>query len=1089
MKKTLLNFFAITTLLGLSFSALGQGVTTASMYGRIIDDARQPLIGANIYVVHIPSGTAYGNSTDLDGFYRIPGMRVGGPYTVTVSYTGYATNTTENISLSLGERFQYNLTLSEDAVELEGIEVVADRGSVFSGDRTGQETVIDEETINALPTVSRSLADYTRYNPLANVDEGNDGFSVSLGGQNNRFNTLYIDGAVNNDVFGLAGSGTNGGQSGVQPISIDAIEQFVVSVAPFDVRQSGFAGGAVNAVTRSGTNKFKGSAYWLNRSESFTRSEPFTNDIDVAFPEIAEFTANTFGARFEGPIVEDKIFFFVNAEFQRDNVPQPFDLSNYSGEADQAQLDQLSSLVNENFGFDIGSFNDNTAFLESAKFLAKLDFNLNKNNKLSVRHSYVTADNLEARSSSNNFLGFINGSEFFQSQTNSSAVELNTLIGSSMSNTLTATATFVRDDRDQFGQDFPQVDIQDGEGNITLGGERFSSANLLDQDAITITNDFQLFKGKHNFLFGGNFEFFSAANLFIRENFGRYQYFNQGVDTTGLDLFLAGADADQFDRSFSLVDNVAGDESDAIADFNQINLGFYVQDDIQLTPQLSITAGLRFDIPLFPTDVPTNEAFNDTTVARIEAAGYDLQGARTGSFIDASILVSPRVGFTYDVKGDKTTQLRGGVGIFTSRIPLVWPGGAYNNYGLNVGGVRRFGVPFVGDVNQQPFSPDLNNLTPSGQIDLFAEDFKLPQVLKINGAIDQRLPGDFIVTVEGVFTKNFNSPRYESFNIGQSTETLTGTPDDRPLFNFFPAVDPAYTGIYLASNTNKGYAYNIAATVSKSFAQGLQGSLGYTYGDSYSLFDGTSSQNSSQWRGFYNQNGRNQELDDAQRSTFATGHRIIAQASYTLEYLKILKTKFSMFYNGQSGNPYTYVVGASNRDFVNDGGFSFNEVIFVPAQPSDIILVTDRDGNTPEQQWEALDAFIENDPHLSDRRGEYSERNGNFAPFEHQLDMRVVQDFGMTVGGRRHAFQLSFDVFNVLNLVNENWGKIYNTGFGTYAPIFLADIDANNVPSYTVSSDIIDNPDFVPFEDNLVVSGRIRSSRWQGQVGLRYLFE
>ncbi len=1136
-------YLFVTLLFGLTGlpEALAQGVTTASLYGRITDTGGEPLIGANVFAVHEPSGSDYGNSTDLDGYFTIANMRVGGPYTITVSYTGYASDVSEGVRLALGERRQLNVELGDGAVELEGVEVVADQASIFSGDRTGQQSVINEQTIEALPTVTRSLADYARYNPLANISEGDDGFSISLGGQNNRFNTLYIDGAVNNDVFGLAGSGTNGGQSGVQPISIDAIEQFTVSVAPFDVRQSGFAGGAVNAVTRSGTNDFEGSAYWLTRSENFTRNEAFVNGDGDEFDQISPFTANTYGARFGGPILKDKVFFFVNAEIQRDDIPQPFNLSNYVGDATQADLDLLASRFRENGDFDIGPYDNNTAFLNSEKYLGKLDININANTKLSVRHSYVRAENLEARGSNNFGLGFLTGSEFFQSTTNSSALELNSVIGTSASNSLTVTGTFVRDDRDQFGQDFPQVDIDDNEGQITLGGERFSSANLLNQDAVTVTNDFQLFKGKHNFLFGVNFEYFNAGNLFIRENFGRYQFGDQryaviaGADTsftqvTGLqrvledgqtflesqsgDLFVVNRDgsydaltaeafnnADQFDRSFSLVDGVSGDESNAIAAFKQINLGFYVQDNIQVTNDLSLTAGLRLDVPIWPTDVPNNPGFNDTTIAKIEAAGYDLRGARTGKFVKTSLLFSPRVGLTWDVTGEKVTQLRGGVGIFTSRIPLVWPGGAYNNYGLNVGGVRQFNVPFVGDPNNQPFQPDLADVEPSGQIDLFADDFKAPQVLKFDLAVDQVLPGGFVGTLEGVFSKNFNSPRYESLNLPPSTETLLGTPDTRPIFDGFPGIEPTYTGVYLASNTNKGYAYNLVASVSKQFAEGLEANVGYTYGDSYSLFDGTSSQNSSQWRGYYNTDGRNLELDDPQRSIFAQGHRVFAQASYEIEYANLAKTKLSIFYNGQSGSPYTYVVGARNRDFVNDGGFDFNEVIYVPAQQSDIILIddVDDDGNvvaTADQQWAALDAFIEGDPYLKDRRGGYAERNGNFAPFSHQLDARVLQNFHIDLAGKRHTFQISLDVFNVLNLVNQDWGKVYNTGFGTYSLVNLAGLESReqggqtltNIPVYTVASDVVEDSKYRPFEDNLVTSGRIRSSRWTGQLGLRYLF-
>ena len=1085
------NAFIPTTL-------TAQGVTTSSMSGLIMDQTKEPLIGATVVAVHTPSGSRYGTVTNEEGIFTIPGMRVGGPYEVTVSYIGYSEYKKNDVFLGLGAAYQLNATLSEEAVELVGVVVVSDRADIFSGNRTGQETNVNEATINTLPTVSRALGDYARYNPLASIGENADGFTISLAGQNNRYNTVYIDGAVNNDVFGLAGSGTNGGQTGVQPVSIDAIEAFTIAVAPFDVRQSGFAGGSINAVTRSGTNQLEGSAYTFFRNNKFTRNKAFENEDGVKFPDIADYSASTYGFRLGGPIVKNKVFFFVNAELQRDETPEPFALANYRGNLG-TNIGELTNFVKSKYGYDVGTATNNASYLNSDKILGKLDFNLNDNNKLSVRHSFVRAENLEARGSSSGFLGFENGSEFFISTTNSTAVELNTLINNKASNNLKLGLTLVRDDRDPFGDPFPVVTLQDGEnGRIEFGSEPFSTANLLNQDVLTITNDFTLYKGKHNILLGANFEYFNAGNLFVRQNFGAYQYFNDfenGVLVrTGVDKFLSETASDQFDRSYSQVDNITGDDSKAIAVVKQVLAGLYVQDDIQANEKLKLTAGLRVDVPFWTEDQPENAAFNNETAKAIEDKGYDLQGARTGQFIKTQLLFSPRLGFNYDVNGDRSLQIRGGTGIFTSRIPLVWPGGAYNNFGFNIGGVRTFDKEvFNPDVNNQPPGPvDLANPRPSGQIDLFSENFKLPQVWKTNLAVDYKLPAGFVVTAEGLISKYFNSLIYQNLNLDPTSTQLSGSPDNRPIFGN-QQLDRTYTGVYLASNTGKGYGWNASLTLSKSLSKGLQGQVGYSYGDSYTVFDGTSSQNNSQWRGYYNHLGRNLEAEPT-RSVFAAGHRIFAAMSYEVEYLKIGKSTFSVFLNSQSGNPFTYVVGSVNRNFVNDGGFDFNEVIYVPQSASDINLKEVTVSGTtysPEQQWTILNDFIESDPNLSKFRGAYAERNSTFAPMTTLLDFRFLQDFFVMAGGKRHTLQFSLDMFNLGNLLNKNWGKVYNTGFGTFSPITLSGNPRsnNNVPVYTVNAEILEGKDFKTiWNDNLDDSG-IRSSRYQMQIGLRYIFK
>ncbi|MEM7657482.1 MAG: carboxypeptidase regulatory-like domain-containing protein, partial [Bacteroidota bacterium] len=1053
----------------------------------MVDGSGNALVGATVVAIHTPSGSKYGNLTNEAGMYRIPNMRIGGPYSISISYVGYQTYQEEGIYLTLGQTFRLSATLLENAVNLGEVEITSSRSDVFDGNRTGQETVITEDDINALPTISRSIADFVRVNPLVSVNEGNDGFSFSIGGQNNRYNAIYIDGSVNNDVFGLAGSGTDGGQTGAPPISLDAIEQFQVSVAPFDVRLSGFAGGAVNTVTRSGTNKVEASAYYFLRNQNLAGRTPRFDGIfaeDTNRTTLNDFTAQTFGFRVGGPVIKDKLFFFVNGEFQRDQVPDPFDFADYNGDATDADLTALRTRLSE-FGYDPGTFTENASTLDRNFVLAKLDYNINENHKASLRYFVNDIENLEARSSSATFLGFQNGSESFPSRTHNATFELNSLFGNTFSNQFKLGFKSVRDDRDVFGTDFPWVSIVDGDGAIEFGGERFSTANRLDTDVFTISDEFQIFLGKHSITLGTQNEFYSVGNLFIRENFGAYRYNGltdtliENGDTTlqfvpGLQQFLDGRPATRYDRSYSQVDNVAGDESDAIAAFSGFTLGFFVQDEFQVNENFKLTAGLRLDINAITTDVPVNETFNDETIKAIQEAGYDLRGARTGQFIDPQFQLAPRVGFNWNVNGENKTQVRGGVGIFNSRQPLVWFGGAFNNYGLNIGGTRRFDqVVFDPNVqNQVPGNIDLNNPTPAGQIDLFDENFRLPQVAKLDLAVDQKLGGGFVFTAEGLFTRFLNNIRYESLNLKPSTETLTGTGDDRPIYNVFDEVDDTYTGIFLATNTNKGYAYNLAATIMKPVPrEGLGGSLSYSYGDAFTINDGTSSQNNSQWRGFRNVEGKNFE-GDPQRSNFAAGHRVFGALTYRFEYGKAAATAITLAYNGQSGGAYTYTIRTNGfGGMVNDGAFNNGEPFYIPTDQNDIIL-QEVDGFTADQQYQVLNDYIEASDYLSGKRGEYVTRNSSRVPFTNIFDLKVAQDIFVTSGAKRNTLQLTADIFNfgsmVGNLFDQEWGRIYRNGsFGNVTLVnFEGFEDGTNTPIYSVNDFLLDGE--TPWEGNFI---------------------
>ena len=1106
MKKTLLLFSAALVLI--CGEVLAQGSTTASMRGRITDANGEGLPGATVRAVHTPTGSEWGNVTDLDGYFRLPSMNVGGPYTVEVSFVGFDTYTKDNIFLTLGQTYNLNQNLEENTTELEAVVISANQGDIFDGNRTGASTFIGTETIETLPTVGRSIGDFVRLTPQASITEGNDGLSLSIGGQNNRYNAIYIDGAVNNDVFGLAGSGTNGGQTGVTPISLDAIEQFNVNIAPFDVRQSGFAGGSISAVTRSGSNEVEGSAYYYFQNEKLAGITPQEDGESLEETRLPDFISQTFGFRVGAPIVKNKLFVFANAELQRDEIPQPFQFAEYTGDATEAEVNALISHLTNNLNYDPGTYTDNTTFLDSDKFLIKFDWNASKDHKVSLRHSYTEARNLEARSSNNTSIQFQNGSEFFNSTTNSTALELKSSLGSNMSNHLTVGATIVRDDRDPYdnsndgpSRPFPAVFIDDGRGDLRFGSETFSTANLLDQDVITINNNFEYYKGKHTFLAGVNAEFYTVTNLFIPFNYGDYGWErSETIGASNIQDFIDGQPADDYIRSYSLRDNVTGDESIAGVKFNGALFGFYVQDEYQATDNLKLTLGLRGDIQSFD-DTPENVEFNNNTIPTLEAEGYDLEGAQTGQFIKPQFYFSPRFGFNYDLNGDQKTQIRGGWGVFTSRFPLVWPGGAFNNNGVNRGTVLDFQLNdaalVLRDFDNQPVgidddgnvltSIDPNNVSPSGDIDLFAEDFKIPQVWKANLAVDQKLGfWGLIGTVEGLFTKTINAVYYQNVNLGREpVGFLAGTPDDRPIFNRRDEVDDTYGRIILATNTSKGYSYNVSATVTKPFENGFSGSLSYSFGDAYSIYDGTSSQNSSQWRGIFSVDGRN-SFNEAWRSDFAQGSRVLANVSYRKEYGGLFGSQITLFYEGRSGSPFSYIYGGG-QNITNEDSRN-RALVYIPRDESEIILV-DTDDLTAAQQWEALDAYIENDDYLSENRGSYAVRNSNRLPFENVIDLKFLQDFYLEMAnGKRNTLQFSFDIFNFTNFLSSSWGKRYRQqGFGVELLEFEGFADGTtNVPTYSFSpfNDIEPNEQqYGNFDDAGLIS-----ARWRMQLGLRYIF-
>ena len=604
--KQVLQFSTILLILLLLLPQLGlsQGATTGAIRGIITDQDGEPLIGATVTAMHTPSGTTYGTTTNIDGDYNIDNMRVGGPYQIVATYLGYKSGIQQDVQIRLGERQKYDFVLEEESIQIEGVEVVAER--VFPGEQTGATTQISEDQLKTLPTINNNLNDFTRLTPQAK-ETFNGGMSIA--NMNNRFNAIYIDGAVNNDVFGLAASGTNGGQTGISPLSLDVIEQIQVVVSPYDVTYGGFAGGGLNAVTKSGDNRWRGTAYyyWKNEDLAGKTNSTLTDQTGSEATKLAPFQEKLYGLSIGGPIVKDKLFFFGNVEIQKDETPVPFDFGLYDGDSDAAALDNLRNTLMNEYGYDPGGYTDKIDKLEGTKVFGKIDWNLNQSHKLTIRHQCTNGEETDMQASENDEINFENNGVFFPSTTNSTAIEWNASFSNKFTNSLILGYTSVRDDRDPIGDDFPWVRIIDGsDGDIFFGSEEFSTANQLDQDIFTLTNNFKMYKGKNTWTFGTHIEYSSFYNLFIRQNFGSY-------DFGSVDELVNNMPAFNYDHSYSLVDGIAGDGFAAAAEFDAIQFGIYAQDEIRFSDKFSLIAGLRLDLPVILDDPAVYEDFNTTT--------------------------------------------------------------------------------------------------------------------------------------------------------------------------------------------------------------------------------------------------------------------------------------------------------------------------------------------------------------------------------------------------------------------------------------------------------------------------------------------
>lgn len=1078
-------------------------VTTSGLSGVIKNKSGKALQGSTITATHIPTGSVYKAKTSATGQFYINNVNPGGPYTLEVTNAGYSAQKQEEIYLNLGETYKVDFSLDENNVVLK--EVVVNSSRQRQGAKGGVETNISRDRLANLPAVGRQLTDFVRLTPQARVTYGG---GISIAGQNNRYNQLMIDGAVNNDVFGLSETGSNGGQTGSPPISIDAIDAFQVGVSPYDVSLGNFTGGSINATTKSGTNKITGSAYFVHRNEGVFGKTPIGDkSLRTSVPD---FKANTFGITVGGPIIKNKLFYFLSLERQNEERPQPFTASSFLVPTFRDTVARILTKLNT-LGYDPGAWENIPDLVKSDKIAAKITYNINPNHKLNASYRYTGSERSLTTASNSSTINFFNGGYLFPSTTHSASVELLSNFGPKVSNKLLLTYTDVNDDRDALGKDFPRVILNSASGTrYQFGTEEFSTGNQLKQNNIAVFDEFKYNIGKgHQLKAGIDLEYSKSYNLFIRQNYGSYTYNN--VQSWIDDLRPA-----TYNRSFSLVDNKTGDGSDAAAKFNTMRMGFFVADQWDVTNNLQLNYGVRIDNFEFLTTPNVDTFFNKYAVPQISLY-HDLLGARSGIRPQAQISVSPRIGFTLNIP-DENVKIRGGVGMFTGRIPLVWPGGAYNNTGVNIGGIALntaainalSSFTFRADPFNQYNPQDVGQTfrPPSGQIDLIDPNFKLPKVLKASLGFDKDFGKRWGLKIDFLYQKNINEVDYKNVfafkglqNIyGQTTYLSNSTTYNRIDMNGTVAgsQNPYSEGIFLITNAKgkKGFSYNFSVALDKAFNKGWAVNGAYSYGDSYSIFDGTSSQNNSNWRFMETSTGRsNLELS---RSDFAQLHRVNIYASKKFSYWKDkMATTFTLFYNGQSGTPYSYTYSRSllyDRNGVNN---ETNDLIYVPVDLADWsrVAVPYTSGTTTysvADQWNSFNTYIENDKYLKTRRGKFAERNGAVLPFSNVIDARIQQDFVVRTKGVSNKISLIFDMFNFTNFLNRDWGKIYRTpGVDQYV---LLTVENTNYSSTLVNGQLKPNITYRNVSGRKAAdvldlqSGAYNSTRWRGQFTVRYSF-
>ncbi len=1110
MRKRFSVFFLFFALMSITSSIFGQGVTTASMNGIITDDKNEGLPGATIVATHETSGSQYGAATRDDGRFTLPGLRVGGPYTIVASFVGFENQTFKDVYLSLGQNLTLTINMKATATNLTEIMITGKADAVFNSDRTGAALNVSNETIKSIPTISRSITDMTRLSPQSS---GN-----SFGGRNNLYNNLSIDGSVFNNSFGL--SGTPGGQTNAQPISLDAIEEIQVSLAPYDVRQSGFTGAGINAITRSGTNEISASVYRFWRNENFVGKK-----VGDATVTQNNFNQSQQGFRIGGPIIKNKLFYFLNAEMERRDDPATTMIAGRPGldgtasnvsNVQAADLDALRDSLIRRYNYDPGQYEGYNLQTQNDKFLVRLDYNITNRHKLSLRYNYLKSWRESMPSTSNSpsssrypsksCLPF--SSTLYKINNNISSIigELNSVFGSQASNNLIVGYSAFRDFRSSDSRAFPMVDILNGGTTWTsFGYEQYTANNKLNTDVFQISDNFTYYLGAHTFTVGASFEYFKFANGFTPQFYGHYRF--KSAQRFYDNVASADSVPDNYQLQYSAMKGVAV----PMAEIEAMQFGFYGQDEWNVSRNMKLTLGLRVDIPTYPVDLPTNAVVNRRKF--LDANG-DTTKLDVSHLPKSQLMWSPRLGFNYDVFGDKKTQLRGGIGIFTGRIPFVWISNQASNNGVMFGVINE---SKASNLKNYQFDDDPTTYIPenatsyvpkSTVINATSDDFKFPQVFRTNVAVDQRLPGGIVATAELIYTKDLNAIFHRDANLINPTGKW-GL-DGRDTFALFvPSTKPdirrvsdSISNAYVLDNTSEGYSYFITLQLQKSFNFGLDAMFAYTYGKSEDLTSSPGSIASSAFTG--NQVEGNPNMPILSYSNYDMRHKIAASISYKKEYLKHFATSVSVIYVGMLGGggssneanstgKFSYVY---SNDF-NGDGIKGNDLIYIPKSgetgmklvPGESISGI-KDERTEEQIWADLNAYIEQDDYLSEHRGEIMKRNGAMTPWNGQIDLRFTQDVFLNFSGKKNVLEFTVDILNVGNLINSDWGvkkTVNKRNFLTYNGIdATSGLPKFSFPYFSVET-INGNKTAQPLKKTFSDETSI-NSRWQIQFGIRYIF-
>lgn len=1104
-------------------SAFAQ-VTTSTITGQVTDANGEGLIGATVVATHVPSGTRYGTATNALGRYTLPAVRVGGPFTVSITYTGFEPETREGIYTSLGTASNVDFQMRESGTALGEIVVTATRSDIFSSDRTGAASTFTKSQITSLPAIgSRSINAITKYNPNGN--------GSSFGSQDSRLNNFTIDGSVFNNAFGLGTDAQAGGRTGSTAISLDAIEELQVNVAPYDVRQTGFVGAGINAVTRSGTNDFAGSVYATYRKNDttglFNRTEfkDLNNDGKKDKINIGEFNEKVIGARLGGPIIRNKLFFFANGEMVRNTSPAttwaskggPLDDggSNVT-RVEYQDLVDLSDFMRTKFGYETGPFENYDNETKSDKFLVRLDWNVNDRNKLTLRYTHHNSESDQLISNSSslgrgtrrtnpNSMSYQNSGYIILDNTRSAVLELNTTLSDQLHNTFLVGYDKQNENRKYKGNGglFPTIDImKDNSTYISVGFDPFTPDNQLNYSTFHVTDNVSIYRDRHTFTVGANYEFYKSNNLFFPGSNGVYVF-------DSLAAFYAAANStdpmspvniNRFQYRYSALPEFAK----PLQVLKVHKIDFYLQDEYQVNRRFKLTYGIRAGLIKFEDTALENPTITEQTyIDENGKLGYKIN---TGQLPGAKVLWEPRMGFNWDVTGKKSTQVRGGTGIFTGRPPYVWVSNQIGNNGVLTGFIDESNTkeyPFT--TNPSIFNPDMPTLPSTFDIAGTDPNYKFPQVWKSNVAIDQKLPLGFIASAELLYNRNINAVRYIDANLEPATGSFAG-PDNRPRFpgsgltgsnlNAAVRINDNVSRAAVMTTTDEGYYLGATFKIEYPVKTGLYGMFAYTYSKAKDIMNAGSIASGS-WTGARSVAGNNilplsfadQDLPD----------RLVGILGYRLEYGGTFggATQLSIGYTGQAVgfNPgagittsrFSYrIAGDMNGDGVPD-----NDLIYVPTEAQLGQMLFDditSGGNTlftGDQQRAAFNDFIKQDAYLSTRRGQYAERNGAIFPMLHRFDLSVVQEFSLKIGKKRNAIQFRADILNFVNLLDAEAGLGNN--IVNDRPLIYRGVTADGQPRYQLARQTVDGQS-VLIQDSFVKS-RTQFDVWTAQFGIRYTFE